>query len=437
MSKVAAVISLAVGIAIGGCASNESIVTSKKSEPGTIEKGIVYSLPKQLVKVSYTRSAIDSAKAAKKKAAAEAEVETTEKSIAKKNAKEKELSALIKAIDPQDPGRLEAEAQYNLQLTKVKAEKLLLTQALVTQKKKLATATAEYAISLDSDEAFSEQLTFEAEPPIADIRHTFYAQIQHQGMYSDSLELKTKNGLLDGAVGFSEDKKGEIIVSLAGGFSGLVQGLSLQESSRGTFNLPPVFDKKGCEKKGAVSVSQSVDPDNSEDLKVLNAQLKKGCIGIDVKWPEITQASTIDGTPTADGLVYRQPGAVTFVVNDLSNDTEIRSVRLVLAQGGRVGIISMPKGGFSKNEYDVAFTNGMLTKSKVVQPSETLGAVMVLPNTLRAIFAIPTELIQLKVNYSSSEKELIELKKTMLEAQIEIEKKQLELEALSASTSKN
>ena len=93
------------------------------------------------------------------------------------------------------------------------------------------------------------------------------------------------------------------------------------------------------------------------------------------------------------------------------------------------GYIAMPKGNLAKNEYDVSFTNGMLEKSKISQPSEILAAAMILPNALKQIFAIPTELIQFKVDYSSSEKELLELKKAMLEAQIEIDKKQLELES--------
>jgi hypothetical protein len=273
------------------------------------------------------------------------------------------------------------------------------------------------------------------ESPIADNNHTFYATVKHSGTYSDTLELKVKNGLLDGAVGFSEDKTGEIIISIAGGLSGLIQPsfLGLAQPKMFRLQLPPVPD--GCKKEDAISVSQVIDPSDKSDLTALNQRLKSACISIEIKEPDTTQTATLNSLTIANGLVYRQPGIFTFVVKDVDDKSELQKVRLSLAQGGQIGVISMPKGGFSKNEYDVAFSNGMLTKNKIIQPSEALGAAMVLPDALREVFAIPTELIQLKVDYSFSEKELLELKKAMLEAQIEIDKKQMELETLSAEKS--
>lgn len=301
---------------------------------------------------------------------------------------------------------------------------------LTVKMKDLSTAEVNYALSLQSDKAFNETLKLTPLTPIPDVNHTFYAIIQHQAMYSDTLELKTKNGLLDGAVGHSDDKSGDIVTSFAGGLAGLFQpglGLGAYEVMS-NINFP--VDKK-CTKDSVFSISQTIDPDNDSDLKVLNARLNVGCIKIEVQKPQTAQVNT---DTTENGLIYRQPGAYKFrILKDDQNSTELQSIRLNLAQGGQVGVIPMPKGNFSKNEYDVTFTNGMLTKSKVVQPSEALGAAMILPNTLREIFAIPTELIQLKFDYSSSEKGLLEVKKAMLEAQVEIEKKQIELEQIEAN----
>lgn len=88
----------------------------------------------------------------------------------------------------------------------------------------------------------------------------------------------------------------------------------------------------------------------------------------------------------------------------------------------------LPTGIFSKSESDISFSNGSLSKVKIIQPSELLGAVRLIPTALKAMLAAPAELLQLKIDYSSREKELLELKKTILELQTEIEKGKLERE---------
>jgi hypothetical protein len=436
MNNVMILVTLLSATILASCASTESIVVSNRASIEKIEEGIVYSLPKQLVKVTYTRQAIDSTKAAKAKENAQEAVDTTAKAIKEKEKSEKDIIKLIKNIDPQASNRLELEAKLNLELTKIKAEKLILTKRLAEQKNTLSIVALEYAHSLQSEKAFSEQLKITPESPIADTSHTFYAKVQHHGMYSDTLELKTKNGLLDGAVGHSEDKTGEIVVSLAGGLSELLQPSFLGIGVPKVFRLAvPPFVTERCLKKEAISISQVIDPSNSNDLNLLNNRLYEGCIKIEIDQPNTSQNTALNKLTSANGLIYRQPGIFTFRVKNVDDNSELQSVKLSLSQGGQIGIISMPKGNFSKNEYDVAFNNGILSKSKVIQPSEVLGAVMILPNALREIFAIPTELIQLKVDYSSSEKELIEIKKAMIEAQFEIEKKQIELEELLTTQS--
>ena len=63
----------------------------------------------------------------------------------------------------------------------------------------------------------------------------------------------------------------------------------------------------------------------------------------------------------------------------------------------------------------------MLIKSKIVQPSELLAGVMIVPNALREIFAIPTELIQLKIDTTSKSSELINAEAALLAAQAELD----------------
>ena len=333
---------------LSGCAA-QSIVVSKKAKVNEIEEGVLYSLPKQLVKVTYTRKETDSG-----------------------------------------------------------------------------------------------ELKIEAEDPIPDTDHTFYATIDHRSTYSDTVEISTKNGLLHGdLMGHSEDKTGEIIVSLAGSLSGL-----LPIPTPTIFQVPLAFDGtdrigeecKKSEISGTQVIEAIIDPSEDTDIAALNIRLKGECIKLTVDTSDITRINAqkekltkLECQKCQNGLIYRQPGTVTFIVERILNTAgnqsdKIGSTRLSLAHGGHIGILPLPTGIFSENKSDVSFSNGMLSKIKIIQPSEVLGAIGIIPGALKAMLAIPTELIQLKVDYSSREKELLELKKTMLELQAEIDKKKLEHE---------
>lgn len=105
---------LVIILLVAGCASKKSIVISNRATTVKIEEGVVYSLPKQLVKVVYTRKPIDSIKAAVAKKKAKEAVDSTTKEINKKKKAEKNLKQLIKNIDPQATNRAELEAKLNL-----------------------------------------------------------------------------------------------------------------------------------------------------------------------------------------------------------------------------------------------------------------------------------------------------------------------------------
>jgi len=410
------------------------MVISKMTDRKQAGEGILYSLPKQLVKISYTRSVIDAKKAEANRKKAQETVDATTAKLTEKEAEEKKLKELIASIDPQAANGPELLAKWNLELTIIVTEKLLLTKQLNEQKDQLLAANNKYVEALQSGETIDEQLTVESQTPIPDTDLTFCAEVQHQGMYSDTLELKTKNGLLEGAIGHSDDKTGEIVVSLAGGLAGLV-GFPGRVTTLFKSTEPRPETERCPDERKPISITQIIDPGSETDLAALNKRL--GCVVIEIDpQPTSKEKPDLPGgvTPFANGLVYRHPGIFTFKVKKLNKDSETRTIRVNLAQGGAIGILPMPKGSFSKNEYDVAFSNGMLTRSKITQPSEVLGAVMILPNALKEIFSIPGELIKLKVDYSTSEKALVELKKAMIEAQVEIEKKQMELESLADST---
>jgi hypothetical protein len=420
---------VAIVISVSGCASKESIVSSVPASL-TIGEGVVYSLPKQLVKVSYSRDLLDSTKTAEKLKSAEEGVDLAKKAMNDIAAEEREISKTIASLDPLSPEKSAAETKLHIELAVVKAKKLILSNKLRDLEEALKVDQFEHASTSQDPHAFSEKLEITAQPITSEGRETFYAVTDHGGAFSDTLEIKTKNGLLDGAVGQSDDKTGEVITTLTSTLAGVVgvpRGTGFQVFAW----KQPMAETIACDPKLSASVNQIVDPFDDDDMGVLNNALRDAaCIRLDAE--RDVAVNSVEGQQTFNGLVYRQPGVVDFKVSKVSGEV-LHIIPLTLAQGGHIGVISMPKGRFSKNEYDIAFSNGALTKSRIIQPSEAMGVAMIVPNAIKGVFALPTELIKLKVDYSTSEKSLAEIKKAMIDAQIEIEKKQIELDTLNKS----
>lgn len=169
----------------------------------------------------------------------------------------------------------------------------------------------------------SGKLEITAEDPIPDTDHTFYATIDHRSTYSDTIEISTKNGLLHGyLMGHSEDKTGEIIVSLASSASGMSQ-LPLSSIQEFIAVPEPSPDQNECTPNGVISITQVIDPSEQKDIHALNERLKKeACIELTVdKFNTTDEFNRIQNQEEAlqcltcqNGLIYRQPGIFTFVV---------------------------------------------------------------------------------------------------------------------------
>lgn len=421
INAAATVIAIVVGLP--GCASKESIVSSTLATT-TVGEGVIYSLPKQLVKVSYSRVLLDATKTANNVKTAKEGVEATSKAINDVTAEETNTADLLASVDPNSVEKAATETKLNIELAIIKARKVSLTAKLNEFEDAYEEAKAEHALTLQDPHALSEKLEITAQPVTTEAKETFLAVTRHEGTFSDTLEINTKNGLLNGALGQSDDKTGEIITTLASTLSGLARFPSV--SQKPMMWVQPVKDPAACGENLVGSMTQVVDP-MSDDMAVLNRALEKmACINITVERSK--EVNSLGAIKEFNGLVYRQPGVVNFVVK--KSDETVQIIPLTLAQGGHIGVISMPKGRFSKNEYDIAFTNGALAKSRIVQPSEAMGVAMIVPNAIKGIFALPTELIKLKVDYSTNEQSLAEIKKAMIDAQVEIEKKQIELDSL-------
>ncbi|RLA07166.1 MAG: hypothetical protein DRQ54_05685 [Gammaproteobacteria bacterium] len=282
----------------------------------------------------------------------------------------------------------------------------------------------------------TESLTITALKAMPDTSYTLLAKINHKSQYTDSLELKTKNGLLDGAIGYSQDMTGQIIAQSLG-------LLALKTGRSAEFGSLEMTEETECTPtESRIEVRATIDPDDSGERADLNRRLKPACLCIAINPPLNRGLPEIygkkDGWKNAsfDGLVYSTPGDYEFDIiryqtseRTIESSVRLRTEHISLVQGGLAAVIPLDRGTLAKNEYDIVFSEGVLVKSKSIQPSESLAAIMIIPNALREVFAIPTELIQLKFDYSSSSEKLLASEKALMTTQMEIDALQAIIDA--------
>jgi hypothetical protein len=431
MNRLNIKIAAAIGCSVLAACSSTPMVVSVPAIDNTLNPGILYSLPKQLVTVKYERKQL---KVSETKAHLERETKASQEAEEKYKAKEAEEKAKIaqrEAVSTTDPQSAQVILKLEQEITAIKAEKIVLLTKAKFAADSVAVAFNQYITAL-SNNKFSESLTIVPEAPIADTKSTFVAKLNSGISRSSNLNLKTINGLLEGATGVSEDKLQDIVVSLAGSISALVQE---SYAAKATALLEPSLDSCVNPK----NFTMTIDPDSSDDISLLNILATQACLQITVTPPSTTPVRL----PVApiNGLIYRATGIYEFKIHkchsnpcsSLFNSPSI--VRLPLAQGGALGVAEFDSANFTKNTYAYSFSKGSLTNSTIDQPSELLGLVQIVPNALKAIVAIPAEIIKLRVDYSSSEKALLENQKTMVETQLLLDQKLAELEAYRAGAS--
>lgn len=438
MMNIHTPVTVLLGLFLAGCSQayivNSTLLDKQKANNRSDHgAGTVYSLPKQLVKVTLTRAPLESSETAASVKRLKESVDSKKKEISTLSSEENALKKQISGLSGDN--KAEAESKLNIELAIVQAKKLISNSELNSKITELNTATQEHTLALQSDGAHSEKLEITAEPITADSTLTYSANIQHSSMFSDNLELKSKNGLLDGALGHSEDKSADIFISIASSLAAMKSPGSNKMVYR-SFRRQDGASK--CVKSSVISVSQTIDPYDSKQLDIVNNLIQSACLKLSINNGGIAQTPST-APVVANGLVYRTPGVLNFYVSEILDtagkvsDTPVGIIPVTLAQAGYSGYIPMPKGRFAKNEYDVSFSNGILVKQKIVQPSEALGVAMIIPNTIKGVFALPTELVKFKVDYSSSEKSIAESQKAALAAQVEMEKLNMELEKLQQS----
>jgi hypothetical protein len=378
-------------------------VISARLDTDTPQAGIMYSLPKQMVLLKVVRERIDRQKLIEEQVKqAKALEEATKLQAEKKKALED-----AKAVLAQLPEGSRSDQQKKVEVAE--AEKKVAD--ILVNRHTAAVELAAAALRDYQSENTRDTFTFEPQAPVPDGATVYVATPIHSPWRKDIVNLKTSAaGLLEGYIGTAEDKTGEVIQTVVSSLSNALGVFGGQKMAR---SLVVAADPK------PFKYERLIDPLNDADLKNVNNDLRHVGYEIELQGETSTFRVPAKGGP---GLYYRRPIQRTLSVYRRSAPTThrdfVQSVSLLLPNQGPVGRVEFPSSRMVTTSFDMAFKDGMLVTYNSTRPSEVLAGAMLIPNTLSTLVAIPTELIQLKINHSSKDKALADATKAQLESQI-------------------
>jgi len=194
------------------------------------------------------------------------------------------------------------------------------------------------------------------------------------------------------------------------------------------------------------------DPSRLEEVAALNEQLcRRGAeIEVRVQRPagshaldtEVKQFASLESEVNPphtspkpypaplkfDGLLYRRPLPYEIRLHKKLfvaypgqepheyEDVVIKAVSVDLPNRGPIASLPIEWGACIEATYKVTFENGIPIKQEIDRPSEVVGCLDIPLNIVRSIVRLPTELIQLRVNYDTKQEELVKAQTKLIEA---------------------
>lgn len=146
---------------------------------------------------------------------------------------------------------------------------------------------------------------------------------------------------------------------------------------------------------------------------------------IDLRFRWITKAMPVSCQANADSCDSAN-NAYDLLPQVFKKQLEVSSVRksaqILIPNKGPISTVPFRAGWFVKSSSDVTFEDGYPSKIDIERPSE-IHAFLQLPlQVIRDIIAVPTDLIKLKVDYSTQETQLLKQQASQVEAEDKLRK---------------
>ncbi len=455
-----------------GCAAVQSV----HLKPGKAsEEGVVYYLPKKLVKFEFER-APKSTPAEQIKATA-----AYTKASDAKVAAQGERNAAKRLADAATPGtsaRLEAEKQLGLKEASLK----LASEDLTKAEEKLSKIVGESATPDGGPKELVDSIKLTVLPAVADTSRRFSASPNHLITRSDKLDLKTSaSGLLTNAVGRSDDKTADILMALSQSVSavqarGQIQRMSENFQARTAtpaaivcpdrrkrpadfaqypFKLEVVFDPMdgiaepppgerdaggqetappgdGISTQANKGTSDSTKAATSNGWDRLSAYLCARGADYTFVWNPIgarlsDQGALDPGKEGAPGIFYRRalPYQLAIFKTSRTGDSGthelLQVASLEIPNGSPPELLRYEAGAFTTTDLAAEFQDGMLTSHSINRPSEALAIVKIPYDIAKALISVPAEIFRLRVDYTNQEAALIDARTKVLKSKAALE----------------
>jgi hypothetical protein len=408
---------------LAGCESTsnsmKSSVYSEIIDDGTPREGVTYSIPKQDLILTIERKKVSKDSLANDVKEAEEAVNEQVKKVANIEQTLKLKKAMRDAASTQatkEKLTLEADLLV-LELTFAKKKVKALQDVLKVAKTNLATFKEKLSPWLD-------KITLTASNPYPSSDKRFRARQNTNWISSETVEIKTtSDGLLSGGTTESVGQLDDIIVSTISAINALSGGgfqpFGLEKAQK-SFTPDLGILNGNCPEPIEEKFVHRFSIDQNGWQRDLDQALSKTsfCYDIDLENPPTQSLDLTEST--FDGLLYPVKRNFRFRVVH-RNDGFVAMPSVVAIDPSILSFISLDKAYFATNSFEFEFDKGMLTRFKAVRPNGLVEFLKLPVDAAKAIVSIPTEILKLRVDYSSTEEAYLKAQKLVHEAQSELD----------------
>jgi hypothetical protein len=242
----------------------------------------------------------------------------------------------------------------------------------------------------------------------------FLLRPQFNCLSADSYRVSVNNGLLTTIASTNADKTGDVLIDLAKigveSFK-LASGVpSFGPRLRQATNTPPKeFDL-------------TFDPTDENEFLAASNTLKSAELTLTIAnsipnfgkgWTKLDVCKK-SSDKEFDGFFYRP--ALPYTVSIKNTDESVIMKTVFLPNEAPIVSYSPQRSPMVERVTSISLENGILKEVYVSKPSSIQAGVKVPLTVLQSVIALPTDLIQLKLNYSTADKNLADAQKNELDA---------------------
>lgn len=271
------------------------------------------------------------------------------------------------------------------------------------------------------------QYTFTSET-IADTRNLLVLEYCNNGLFSDDLLFNVnEKGLLSNFKIETDDKTSTIIETLSKAiqdFKPLTVSTTKNDTSKiniepKEYNLEYIIKASEINKKDInipfkVNVIDKNDP--SHNIQIDESYSIKTPDEVSVPYDYNKLESESSSEKLVDGIITRPIKNLKIIITT-SNKTEIPNY-IQIADVSKILVLPITRTAFAKTTNEMTISNGIINSNKITRPSPINGFVQIPINIAKAVVSIPAQLIQIRINNNTNEKNLLKSEKEKLEYEL-------------------